>query len=236
LTAAFASETGLAEPGLPWHALPTPVADVAAALSFTAAALGKIAIDVQNLTRTETGELTEPTADGRGSSSAMPQKRNPVLATMIRISAMQVPVLATGVTQCLLAEDERSAGAWHAEWELLRECLRLTGGAAFTAVELASGLVVRADRMKENVGLTGGQIVSERIVAVLAPKLGKVAAKKLLTSVIGKSGETGRPLHELLAEAPELDGAMTEAELADLCDPESYLGAAGPMVDKSLRG
>jgi 3-carboxy-cis,cis-muconate cycloisomerase len=236
LSAAFADETGLARPGLPWHALPTPVADVAAALSFTAAALGKIAIDVQNLTRTETGELTEPAADGRGSSSAMPQKRNPVLATMIRISAMQVPVLATGVTQCLLAEDERSAGAWHAEWELLRECLRLTGGATFTAVELASGLVVRADRMKENVGLTGGQIVSERIVAVLAPKLGKVAAKKLLTVVIGKSGETGRPLHQLLAEAPELDGAMTGAELADLCDPESYLGAAGPMVDKSLRG
>jgi 3-carboxy-cis,cis-muconate cycloisomerase len=236
LSAAFAEETGLATPGLPWHALPTPVADVAAVLAFTSAALGKIAIDVQNLTRTETGELTEPTAEGRGGSSAMPQKRNPVLATLIRMSAMQVPVLAAGVTQCLVAEDERSAGAWHAQWQLVRECLRLTGGAAHTAAELASGLVVRADRMRANAGLTGGQIVSERIVAVLAPKLGKVAAKKLLTTVIGRSGETGRPLHELLAESPELDGTMSAVELADLCDPDSYLGAAGTMVDHALRG
>jgi 3-carboxy-cis,cis-muconate cycloisomerase len=234
LTVAFAKETGLAEPELPWHALPTPVADVAAAMSFTAAALGKIAIDVQALTRTETGEVAEPTADGRGSSSAMPQKRNPVLATLIRSSAMQVPVLATGVTQCLLAEDERSAGAWHAEWQLLRECLRLTGGAAYTAADLAEGLTVREDRMRANLALTDGQIVSERIVAVLAPKLGKVTAKKLLTSVVGTAGETGRPLHELLAEAPELDGAFSRDELAELCDPDNYLGAAGPMVDRAL--
>jgi 3-carboxy-cis,cis-muconate cycloisomerase len=236
LIAAFAEETGLAKPALPWHALRTPVADTAAALAFTAAALGKIAIDVQNLTRTETGEITEPSAAGRGASSAMPQKRNPVLATLIRISALQVPVLATGVTQCMLAEDERSAGAWHAEWQLLRECLRLTGGAAHTAADLAEGLSVHEDRMSDNLALTGGQIVSERIVAALAPKLGKTAAKELLTSVIGRSGETNRPLHDLLAETPEIDGYLTRDELVNLCDPNSYRGAAGPMVDQALRG
>jgi 3-carboxy-cis,cis-muconate cycloisomerase len=236
LIAAFAEETGLAKPALPWHALRTPVADTAAALAFTTAALGKIAIDVQNLARTETGETTEPSAAGRGASSAMPQKRNPVLATLIRISALQVPVLATGVTQCLLAEDERSAGAWHAEWQLLRECLRLTGGAAHTAADLAEGLSVHEDRMSENLALTDGQIVSERIVAALAPKLGKTAAKELLTSVIGRSGETNRPLHDLLAETPEIDGYLTRDELVNLCDPNSYRGAAGPMVDQALRG
>src|SRR6266702_1042510 len=119
-----------------WHVLRTAIADLAAALGFTAGALGKIAIDVQTLVRTEVGEVAEPAVAGRGSSSAMPHKRNPVLATLVRSAALQVPVIAAGLTQCLVSEDERSAGAWHAEWQLLRECLRLTGGAAHTAVEL----------------------------------------------------------------------------------------------------
>jgi 3-carboxy-cis,cis-muconate cycloisomerase len=235
LAAAFAGETGLTRQKLPWHTLRTPIADVGSALAFTAAALGKIAIDVQNLTRTETGEVTEPTAAGRGGSSAMPQKRNPVLATLMRSAALQVPVLSAGLTQCLIAEDERSAGAWHAEWQLLRECLRLTGGAAHTAVELAEGLEVHEDRMAENLALTGGQIVSERIVAVLAPRIGKVAAKKLLTAVAGTAADAGRPLADLLAEAPELAGQFSSAELADLCDPAAYSGAAAPLVDRALR-
>jgi 3-carboxy-cis,cis-muconate cycloisomerase len=121
-------------------------------------------VDVQALARTEVGEVAEPAGGaGRGASSAMPHKRNPVLATLIRSAALQVPVLAAGLTQCLLAEDERSAGAWHAEWQLLRELLRLTGGAARTGAELAAGLEVRADRMRANLDLTGGQVVSERI-------------------------------------------------------------------------
>ncbi|MBO1414768.1 3-carboxy-cis,cis-muconate cycloisomerase, partial [Streptomyces sp. FH025] len=169
LVDAFAAETGLARPVLPWHALRTPIADLAAALAFTAGALGKIAVDVQNLTRTEVGEVTEPAADGRGGSSAMPHKRNPVLATLIRAAALQVPSLAAALTQCLVGEDERSGGAWHAEWLLLRECLRLAGGAAHTAVELAEGLRAHPDRMLANLHLTGSQIVSERVAAALAP-------------------------------------------------------------------
>lgn len=108
------------------------------------------------LTRTEVGEVAEPAVAGRGASSAMPHKRNPVLATLIRSAALQVPVLATVLVQCLQTEDERSAGVWHAEWQPLRECLRLTGGAAHTAVELARGLTVHAERMRANLGATGG--------------------------------------------------------------------------------
>ncbi|MFF1789480.1 adenylosuccinate lyase family protein [Kitasatospora sp. NPDC058243] len=235
LLTAFAAETGLARPVLPWHALRTPIADLAGALAFTAGALGKIAIDVQSLTRTEVGEVAEPTAAGRGSSSAMPHKRNPVLATLIRSAALQVPVIATGLTQCLLAEDERSGGAWHAEWQLLREALRLTGGAAHTAVELAEGLEVRPERMRTNLELTGSQIVSERIVAVLAPRLGKATAKQLLTEASGEADRDGRPLEQVLAELPALDGMFGRAELSRLCDPTSYTGAAGPLVDRALR-
>jgi 3-carboxy-cis,cis-muconate cycloisomerase len=158
----------------------------------------------------------------------MPHKRNPVLSTMIRSAALQVPVLAAGLTQCLVSEDERSAGVWHAEWQLLRECLRLTGGAAHTAVELAAGLVVHPDRMRANLDLTGGQVVTERIAAVLAPRLGRAAAKRLVTEAVGTAVSTGRPLAEVLA------GHLPAAELADLCDPTAYTGGAGLLVDRAL--
>ncbi|GLF92647.1 3-carboxy-cis,cis-muconate cycloisomerase [Streptomyces yaizuensis] len=234
LVSAFAAETGLARPTLPWHALRTPVADLAAALAFTAGALGKFAIDVQSLTRTEVGEVAEPAAAGRGGSSAMPHKRNPVLATLIRSAALQVPVLATGLTQCLLSEDERSAGAWHAEWQLLREALRLTGGAAHTAVELAEGLEVRPERMRTNLALTGSQVVSERIAAVLAPRIGRAAARRLLTDASTEADRTGRPLGDILAGLPEAAALLGTGELARLCDPAGYTGAAGPLVDRAL--
>ncbi|MFF3317963.1 lyase family protein [Streptomyces sp. NPDC003035] len=237
LGAAFAEETGLATTLLPWHALRAPVADLAYALAFATGALGKLAIDVQSLARTEVGEVAEPSGGaGRGASSAMPHKRNPVLATLIRSAALQVPALAGALAQCLVTEDERSAGVWHAEWQLLRECLRLTGGAAHTAVELAEGLEVRADRMRENLALTGSRIVSERIAAVLAPRLGKAAAKELLTWASVTADRDGRPLPEVLAEAPELAGVMDRAEADALCDPAAYTGVAGPLVDRALKG
>lgn len=227
----FADETGLVRPVLPWHALRTPIADLAGVLAFTTGALGKIAIDVLALTRTETGELAEATLPGRGSSSAMPHKRNPVLATLVRSAALQVPVLGAGLTQCLVTEDERSAGVWHAEWQLLRECLRLTGGATHTAVELVEGLEVHAERMRHNLGLTGGQVVSERIAAVLAARIGKAAARKLVTEAVTTAASTGRPLPQILADATELAGRVDADELAGLCDPAAYTGAAGILVD-----
>ncbi|MCC2274850.1 3-carboxy-cis,cis-muconate cycloisomerase [Streptomyces sp. ET3-23] len=228
LQAAFAEETGLAAPVLPWHALRTPLADLGSALAFTAGALGKIAVDVLALTRTEVGEVTEAAVTGRGSSSAMPQKQNPVLATLVRSAALQVPVIAAGLTQALLTEDERSAGVWHAEWQLLRECLRLTGGAAHTAAELAEGLTVHPDRMRANLALTGAQVVTERIAAVLAPRLGKAEAKRALTRAAEESRAGGKPLPELLAQH------FTADELAELCDPAGYVGVAGALTDRAL--
>ncbi len=124
---------------------------------------------MQVLARTEIAEAAEPAVAGRGSSSAMPHKRNPVLSTLIRSAAVQVPPLTTALTQCLVTEDERSAGVWHAEWLMLREALRLTGGAARTAAELAEGLTPDPARMLHNLRLTGSQVVSERLAARLAP-------------------------------------------------------------------
>ncbi|HEX6341831.1 adenylosuccinate lyase family protein [Umezawaea sp.] len=230
LIAPFAEELGLAEPVLPWHTVRTPIADLGAVLSFVTGALGKFAVDVQTLSRTEIAEVAEPAAEGRGASSAMPQKRNPVLATLIVSAARQVPALSLVLAQCMVAEDERPAGAWHAEWQALREALRLTGGAAFTAVELAEGLEVDVDRMRANVDLTRGAIVAERLAVALTPVLGKARSKSLLTTASATAAATGSPLGSVLRDLPELAGV----DLDDLLDPARYTGAAGPLVDRVL--
>ncbi|MEU9874955.1 class-II fumarase/aspartase family protein [Streptomyces phaeochromogenes] len=230
----FAEALGLAEPVLPWHTVRTPVAEVGAVLQLVTGALGKFALDVQTLSRTEIGEVSEPAATGRGASSAMPQKRNPALATLIVSAARQVPAHSLVLAQCLLAEDERPAGAWHAEWQPLREALRLAGGAAHTAVELAEGLVVHPERMRANLGLTGGALVTERLTVVLAPAFGKVRAKKLLTAASAEAADTGRPLAEVLSQHPELVALFTPARLSELLDPAHYTGAADALVDRAL--
>ncbi|MFD8305346.1 3-carboxy-cis,cis-muconate cycloisomerase [Streptomyces sp. NPDC059690] len=227
LTAAFAGELGLVAPLLPWHTLRTPVADLAGCLAFTAGALGKIAADVLVLGRTEIAEVSE---GGGGGSSAMPHKANPVRSTLIAAAARRAPQLAATLYGSMAAEDERPAGAWHAEWEPLRDLLRLAGGAARDAAELTEGLRVNADVMREHLGLTHGLIVSERLSAELAAVLGRARAKELLTRLARRTYAEGRPLGELLAEEPELKGT----DLAEPTDPARYTGSAGALTDRAL--
>jgi len=148
LVAAYAEETGLARPVLPWHTRRTPVAGLAAALAVTAGALGKIATDVWLLSQSEVGEVAEAAGAGRGGSSSMPHKRNPALSTLIRSAALQVPAQVQVILAAQAAPHERPAGEWHAEWQPLRECLRLTGGAAETAADLLDGLEVSTGPMR----------------------------------------------------------------------------------------
>ncbi|WP_033307671.1 3-carboxy-cis,cis-muconate cycloisomerase [Streptomyces iakyrus] len=212
---AYARELGLRAPDLPWHTLRTPIGDLAGCLAFTAGALGKVAVDVLTLSRTEIAEVLEGSG---GSSSAMPHKSNPVRSTLIAAAARRAPQLAATLYGAMAAEDERPAGAWHAEWEPLRDLLRLVGGAARDAAELAEGLRVGPEAMREHLDLTHGLIVSERLSAELAPVLGRARAKELLTRLAAE----GRPL----AEAPEL----ADADL----DPTHYTGSAGALTDRAL--
>ncbi|MGW2032901.1 3-carboxy-cis,cis-muconate cycloisomerase [Streptomyces sp. NPDC001811] len=227
LTRAYAREAGLAAPALPWHTLRTPVADLAGCLAFTAGALGKLAVDVLTLSRTETGEVSEGSGGG---SSAMPHKANPVRATLLAAAARRAPQLAATLYGCLAAEDERPAGAWHAEWEPLRDLLRLVGGAASHAAELAEGLRVHPAAMRRNLGVTRGLIVSERLSAALAPVLGRARAKELLTELARRAHTEDRPLSELMAETGGLEGV----DLDELLDPAHYTGFAGPLTDRAL--
>lgn len=227
LPAAYARELGLRTSDLPWHTLRTPIADLAGCLAFTAGALGKLAADVLTLSRTEIAEVTEGSGGG---SSAMPHKSNPVRSTLIAAAARRAPQLAATLYGSLAAEDERPAGAWHAEWEPLRELLRLVGGAARDAVELAEGLRCRPDVMREHLTLTHGLIVSERLSAELAPVLGRARAKALLTELARRTYAEGRSLTELLAEEPELK----DVDLDELTDPARYTGSAGVLTDRAL--
>jgi 3-carboxy-cis,cis-muconate cycloisomerase len=232
LLAAYAAETGLAEPALPWHTLRTPVADLAGALAFTAGALGKVAADVLVLSRTEIGEVTEGTGGG---SSAMPHKANPVRATLIAAAGRQVPALAGALYGSLAAEDERPAGAWHAEWQPLREALRLVGGAARDAAELAAGLRVHPHRMRDGLGATGGLVVTERLAAALTALIGRGEAKSVLTRASRRAVDEGIDLDDALAEEPALAGLLPKERLRDLTDPTRYTGSAGVLVDRALR-
>ncbi|WP_241003316.1 3-carboxy-cis,cis-muconate cycloisomerase [Streptomyces sp. CB01881] len=238
LVRAYAAELGLAEPALPWHTLRTPVADLAGALAFTTAALGKPAADVLVLSRTELGELVE---GGGGPSSAMPHKSNPVRATLIAAAARQAPALAAVLLGSLAAEDERPAGAWHAEWQPLRELLRLTGGAAEAAAGLAAGLRVLPDRMLAGLGRTAGLVVTERLAAVLGERLGRGPAGALLGRAAALAASEGRTLAGALPRAavsPEQERVLRELlsqRAAELTDPARYLGAAPLLVDRALR-
>ncbi|MFV0126842.1 3-carboxy-cis,cis-muconate cycloisomerase [Streptomyces sp. HMX112] len=211
LVTGYARELGLAAPPLPWHTLRTPLADLAGALAFTAGALGKLAADVLTLSRTEIGEVGE---DAGGGSSAMPHKANPVRATLIAAAARRAPALAAVLYGSVVAEDERPAGAWHAEWEPLRDLLRLVGGAAHTAAGLAGGLRADPGRMRANLGLTEGLIVSERLVARFG--------RQRLVRAAEEVRDTGAPLAEVLG----VDPALT--------DPARYTGAAGELTDRAL--
>ncbi|MER6084738.1 3-carboxy-cis,cis-muconate cycloisomerase [Streptomyces sp. NPDC001833] len=227
LPAAYARELALSTPLLPWHTLRTPIADLAGCLAFTAGALGKVAADVLTLSRTEIGEVSE---DSGGGSSAMPHKANPVRATLIAAAARRAPQLAAVLYGSMAAEDERPSGAWHAEWEPLRDLLRTVGGAARDAAELAEGLRVHPEAMRRNLDLTNGLIVSERLSAGLAPVLGRARAKELLTELARRTHTEHRTLRELLAEEPDLK----DVDLDDLTDPARYTGSAGVLTDRAL--
>jgi len=218
LVVAFASELGLATPEAPWHTGRWPVTELGDVLTQAVDALGVFAADVATLARTEIAELS---TGAPGGSSAMPQKQNPTDAVLIRSAAIRAPHLAATLhSAAALAVDERPDGAWHAEWPVLRELLRLALGAAAHADALAAGLRVDRSAVARNLALTGAAIVSERLRIVLVPLIGADRFAHLLASGDGTLDDRVRSL----PEAARLD-------LDDLLDPARYTGLAAESVD-----
>lgn len=230
LAEAIAEKLGLSVPLMPWHTQRASVTEVADAVTQLSDALGKIASDVLLLVRPEIAELQEPQATGRGASSAMPQKQNPVLSVLISAAAHRAPGLAAQLHHSANAVDERPDGAWHAEWSALRELLRLVGGAASLAAELVPGLVINTAAMLANLRRDGPLIVSERLMLEFGPLIGRAKLHEMVTAAVRDSTVN---LAATLRAEPAL-AMVSDERLAESLDPANYLGAADDLITRVL--
>jgi 3-carboxy-cis,cis-muconate cycloisomerase len=232
--AALMDELGLGQPEIAWHTVRDRIGEVACFLGLVTGTLGKISMDVKLLMQTEVAEVYEPFHEGRGSSSTMPQKRNPISCLYIHSTVALVRQHVAALLEAAVADHERSTGPWEIEWISLPEIFLLASGALAQTRVLVSGLEVDADRMRANLDLTRGMIVSEAVMMGLGPHLGRQRAHDLVYDICRKVAATGEPLVDLLAQNAEISGHLTRAELDKMCAPQCYLGLAGEMVDRVL--
>ncbi|WP_232466227.1 adenylosuccinate lyase family protein [Diaminobutyricimonas sp. LJ205] len=225
----LAEQLGLVTPVAPWHVQRHPITSLGDGLAALSDALGVIAANVSLLARAEIGELAEPSREGGGGSSAMPHKQNPVLSTLISSGALRAPSLAADLHRAAVTVDERPPGAWHSEWQVLRELLRTVGGQAETARELVGGLVVNADRMRQNLDRVGDVVISERVMLELGPVIGKGAVQ----DAVDHAARSGSRLRDILHAIPEL-ADWSDQRLADLTDPAQYTGAAAAIIARAV--
>ena len=230
----FARELDIAEPVMPWHTDRARVAEVGGALSLAAGVLGKISLDVILLSQTEVGEVAEPSDGGRGGSSTLPHKRNPILSVTAAASASRVVDLSRTLEAAMIAEHERPAGAWHSEWVTLSDALALTGGAASAVREVTEGLQVRTERMRENLDATGGLLLAENLTTVASERLGRLKAHDLVQAVARRAADGPRSFREELLGDDEIREVLSEEEIYAALDPSGYLGSAGTFVDRAL--
>lgn len=230
----LAAELGLLEPILPWHTLRSPMLQWASALGVCAAVLGKIARDITLLAQTEVDELSEPEVAGRGISSTMPHKQNPVGAVMALSCTRRAPALVASMLSSAEQEHERAAGAWHAEWEPLLELLRLTGSAASWLREVLEGLQVHVERMRENLDAGRDFPLAERVSSALAPALGKAAAQSSVRDAVLRAAKSGERLRDTLDPALLERAGLDDAALAALLDPKNDLGSASTFIERAL--
>ena len=232
--AALMDELGLGHPEIAWHTVRDRIGEVACFLGLVTGTLGKISMDVKLLMQTEVAEVYEPFHEARGSSSTMPQKRNPISCLYIHSTVALVRQHVAALLEAAVADHERSTGPWEIEWISLPEIFLLAAGALAQTRLLVSGLEVDADRMRVNLDLTRGMIVSEAVMMGLGPYLGRQRAHDLVYDICRKVVATGRPLVDLLTQNAEVSAHLTRAEIEKLCAPQGYLGLAGEMTDAVL--
>jgi 3-carboxy-cis,cis-muconate cycloisomerase len=232
--AALMAELDLGQPEIAWHTVRDRIGEVACFLGLLTGTLGKISMDVKLLMQTEVAEVYEPFYEARGSSSTMPQKRNPISCLYIHSTVALVRQHIAALLEAAVADHERSTGPWEIEWISLPEIFLLASGALAQTRLMLEGLEVDAARMRANLDLTKGMIVSEAVMMGLGPHLGRQRAHDLVYDICRKVAATGKPLAELLAQNAEIAKHLTRTELEKMCDPAGYLGLAGEMVDKVL--
>lgn len=233
--AALADELGLAQPDITWHVARDGIAEAGTFLGLVTGSLAKIAVDIMLMMQTEIGEAFEPFVPGRGSSSTMPQKRNPISCEMIVALAKAVRAQVGLLLDAMATDHERATGPWHLEWIAVPEAFVASAGALYQARFMLEGLIVEPAAMRRNLDITGGLIVAEAVMMALAPRTGRGAAHDLVYAACRAALDKGTPLIDQLRQMPDVTRHFDEAGLQRLVDPAGYLGTTGEMVDRVLR-
>src|SRR6476620_7165914 len=232
--AGLMAELRLGQPAIAWHTVRDTIAEVGAFLGLVGGTLGKVAMDIKLMMQTEVAEVFEPFAHGRGSSSTMPQKRNPISSCYIHAAASVVRQHAAALMDAMIADHERSTGPWEIEWIVLPDAFCLIAGALKQTRAVVEGLEVDKAQMRANLDLTNGLVMSEAVMMGLGPYIGREYAHDLVYDLCREAIRQDRPLIELLAAHPEISAHLDRPALERLCDPANYLGQAGVMVDRVL--
>jgi len=229
-------ELKLGQPDISWHTVRDRIAEVGCFLGLVTGTCGKIAFDVKLLMQTEVEEVQEPFHQGRGSSSTMPQKRNPISSVYITAQTAMVKQFVAALLEAQVEDHERATGPWEIEWIALPEIFMLSAGALAQTRFVVEGMQVNEKKMRQNLDITNGLIMSEAVMMGLGDKLGRNKAHDLVYDVCREVVKTGRPLIDLLIEDKEIGKHVDRKTLEKLTDPANYLGVAGQMVDRVLKG
>ncbi len=235
VAARLARELHLGLPELPWHSQRDRIVELGAWGGLLSGNLGKMARDISLLMQSEVAEVFEPAAAGRGGSSAMPQKRNPVACAAVLANAARVPGLLATLFAAMPQEHERGLGGWQAEWQLLPDLLGLVSGSLSAMAETIEGLEVDTKRMRRNLEASNGLVLAEAASIALGQKIGKAAAHKLVAEASRRAVAEARPLADILATMPEVTPHLDSAALKRVFDPARYLGASDKFIAAALR-
>ncbi len=231
----LAAELELPLPDAPWHTHRDRIAELASGFAILTGSCGKIARDVSLMMQTDVAEAFEPSGEGRGGSSTMPHKRNPVAAATALAAAAMAPNLAATIFAAQVQDHERSAGPWHSEWPTLPTLLLVTSGALAAIVDIAEGLEVDTARMRVNLDATHGLIMAEAVTFALAEKLGKRDAHHLVEAAVKRAVAGKQHLKDVVARDPNITAHLAADEIAKLFEPMAYQGASQALIDRLLK-
>jgi 3-carboxy-cis,cis-muconate cycloisomerase len=232
---ALMKELKLGVPAITWHTVRDTFGEVGCFLGLVTGTCGKIALDVKLLMQTEVGEVSEPASEGRGSSSTMPQKRNPISSVYITAQTAIVKQLVAALLEAQVEDHERGTGPWEIEWIVLPEIFMLAAGALKQTRTILEGIEVNEKKMRENLGITNGLIMSEAVMMGLGKAMGRDTAHHRVSDLAKEAAKSGKPLIDLLAGDKEVAKHADRKKLESLMDPANYLGVAGEMVDRVLK-
>jgi len=231
---ALAAELGLEPAAIAWHTARDSFAEFVSLCGLLTATLGKMAREVAVLQQNEFGEVEEPFVHGKGSSSTMPQKRNPILCEAVIGIAQLVRQHVPTMLSAMQPEHERAMGEWHVEWDLLPHTCQLTGAALQHSVAIFDGLVVHPEKMRQNLELTNGQIVAEAVMMHLGQFIGRQQAHDVVYEACAQALQENRSLYSVLAALPEITAVISDETLRQILDPANYTGQTSLFIDNVI--